>query len=375
MAGSLIPDMVRPFARRCRGVLARQYRRLVPVRLDRPLAVGDRLAAVEPLKPASVVEEGGLVECPLRVTNLGGVRWSSRGRWPVTVEARWLGPRRQALEVPSATFKLPAAVGPGEAAVVPVSLPALESLGHYLVELRLSQHGELFGDSAIVDCQVTARPTTDIDYHKVYATADLDHDFWTVVGPGTRAEFDRLSGVKLQHLIDLGLKPDSKLLDVGCGTGLLARAAEGYLSDDGLFFGTDVGPEAVDFCRRQYTRPNFRFAVNEMTRLPVGDDIKFDMICYYSVFTHTFPDETALLLAESERVLADGGAIFADVFTSPMVERYAGNRGAVEVNREHFSRLVALTGLEAELIMSGDWREYGKREFFRFTRAAGPETV
>ena len=41
----------------------------------------------------------------------------------------------------------------------------------------------------------------------------------------------------------------------------------------------------------------------------------------------------------------DGGIIFADVFTSPLVERHSGNRGAVEVNPRHFRELVASCGL------------------------------
>jgi SAM-dependent methyltransferase len=262
----------------------------------------------------------------------------------------------------------------GGQATFPLPVKAPTNLGHYLVRLDVVQDGMPFpapaGRPLLLDAQVTGAAAADIDYHKVYATADLARDFWTVVGPSTREEFDRLSQVKLQHLIDLGLTPDSHLLDVGCGTGQVAVSAEKFLSDRGSYFGTDLGEEAVAFCKKTYRRPNFGFAVNGMTTLP-DPGRKFDLACLFSVFTHTYPDETVLLLAEIRKLLAPGGRIFADVFTSPLVDRYSGNRGAVELNREHFLRLVALTGLSADVHVSGEWKDYGRREFFVF-RPLGP---
>src|SRR5947208_16326534 len=83
-----------------------------------------------------------------------------------------------------------------------------------------------------------------------------------------------------------------------------------------------------------------------MTSIPVAG-VRFDFVVFYSVFTHTFPEETALLSQEAHRLLADGGIIFADVFTSPLVERHSGNRGAVEVNKRNFREFLA-TKREAE---------------------------
>ena len=72
------------------------------------------------------------------------------------------------------------------------------------------------------------------------------------------------------------------------------------------------------------------FAVNDFTKLPL-DSRRFDCACFFSVFTHTYPDETALLLAETAKSLNPNGFIIGDVFTSPLTDRCAGNRGAVEV--------------------------------------------
>jgi SAM-dependent methyltransferase len=210
----------------------------------------------------------------------------------------------------------------------------------------------------------------DIDYSAAYSTADLNHDYWTVTGPGTREEYDRLSKVKLQLLVDLGLQPHHRLLDVGCGTGQVAQACEGYLSDAGRFFGTDVGESGIEFCRRRFRRPNFEFAVNPPTTLPIHGRT-FDAACFFSVFTHTYPDETVLLLAETARLLDARGWIFADLFTTPSVDRYRGNRGAMIVNRDHFLRLAAVAGFPAyEVVMSQDCEPGVRREFFRMRRTS-----
>ena len=69
---------------------------------------------------------------------------------------------------------------------------------------------------------------------------------------------------KLETLREVGLTPDTRILDVGCGTGQLAGPLESFLSDRGLYYGTDIGEEAIAFCRGRFERPNFRFARNEV---------------------------------------------------------------------------------------------------------------
>ena len=367
---ALVPPPLRPLARRVRDAL--RGARRTP--LDNVLDPADCRAAVVPASSTFLLERNATLPCPVRVRNLGSAVWSSDGRHPLTLTARWLSPKREPVDAPAARFPLPSPVGPGEEVEVPAALTAPDFLGHFLVELDLEQAGgpafRAFAPRpTLVEAQITGRDADDIDYYKVYATADLSRDHWTVVGPGTKEEFDRLAQVKLQQLREIGLTPHSRVLDVGCGTGQLAVSLEGFLSDRGFYYGTDIGPEAVAFCKERFKRPNFRFARSEMTSIPVTG-ITFDFVTFFSVFTHTYPDETALLLAEAKRLLAPGGVIFGDVFTSPMVDRCTGNRAAVEMNREHFLRLVALVGLNAEVQASWGWQKYGKREVFKFTHPA-----
>ena len=78
--------------------------------------------------------------------------------------------------------------------------------------------------------RLTGQPA-DIDFRRWYSTWDLQRDYWTIVGPATKEEYERLSLLKLQLLIDLGLTPEARILDVGCGTGLLAASLHDFLSE------------------------------------------------------------------------------------------------------------------------------------------------
>ncbi len=208
---------------------------------------------------------------------------------------------------------------------------------------------------------------TDFDYRRWYSTWDLQADYWTIVGPTTKEEYDRLSAVKRQLLINLGLTPDATILDVGCGTGQLTAALHDFLSDRGRYCGTDISPEAVTFCRSRFRRPNFSFHTSAMTALPLHN-VSFDFIVFFSVFTHTYPDETALLLREARRLLADGGVIFADVFAAPLAEPHTGDRAAVVINPDHLLSLLEGSGLRAELVEAQPGPRQSQRLFYKFPR-------
>jgi SAM-dependent methyltransferase len=296
---------------------------------------------------------------------------SAAGNNPIGVKVSWKSYRGEPCGVADGFAALPRPLWPGEELTHAFTFTAPQSLGDYIATFTVAQEGgpafETVSATAKLDIAVTHPLDGQFNYHDIYGNADLSKDYWSVSGPPSEAEFERLVPIKLNLLKDVGLTPDSRLLDVGCGTGLLTTAAERFLSDRGLYYGTDLAPEAIAFCRSRFRRPNFHFLVNGMTQVPI-QGVEFDVVAFYSVLTHTYPDETALLLVEARRLLAPSGVIFADLFTSPLVAREAGSRYAVENNREHILRLVALAGLKAEKMMDSPWNGQARREFFKFTR-------
>jgi SAM-dependent methyltransferase len=147
------------------------------------------------------------------------------------------------------------------------------------------------------------------------------------VGEG---DFGAIGDEFLSHLVGMcGLRPEDRVLDVGCGIGRLARPLAGYLSIDGEYTGFDVSADAVAWCTRRYRHyPNFRFVhadVRNARYNPGGslpavayefpfDDGAFDVCVLMSVLTHLTADEALHYLGQVRRVLASGGRMLATAF-------------------------------------------------------------
>ena len=154
-----------------------------------------------------------------------------------------------------------------------------------------------------------------------------------------RGDFVATGDEFLGYFLDLaGLRPGHRVLDIGCGIGRMARPLAGFLDPDrGSYDGFDVDREGIGWCRRRYARrhPNFRFVRADLFnrryhpggahraseyRFPY-DDASFDLVIATSVFTHLLEDEADHYLAESARVLAPGGRLFATFFVLDDVSR------------------------------------------------------
>ena len=133
-----------------------------------------------------------------------------------------------------------------------------------------------------------------------------------------------------EHFRELAtLRPDERVLDVGCGIGRMARPLTKYLSPEGSYDGFDVNREGIAWCRERYRRfANFRFAVADLFNRrynPEGsqsatefrfpyDDASFDFVICTSVLTHLLEGEADHYLGEIARVLAPEGRALLTFF-------------------------------------------------------------
>jgi len=133
------------------------------------------------------------------------------------------------------------------------------------------------------------------------------------------------------YLVGLaGLRPDERLLDVGCGIGRLAVPLTRYMSRRGRYDGFDVVADGIAWCREKITRrfPHFRFLPADVRNryynpgggveaagyvFPYPDGV-FDVAVLASVFTHLTPPDAARYVAEVARVLRPGGRCLATFF-------------------------------------------------------------
>ena len=141
---------------------------------------------------------------------------------------------------------------------------------------------------------------------------------------GVDPDFKVIGAEFLKHFTDLGgLKPNHKVLDIGCGIGRIALSLTGYLSREGEYRGFDIIRDGITWCRENITPryPQFHFEAIDIYnrtynprgkrsaadfKFPYHDDY-FNFVYTTSVFTHMLPADMENYLAESARVMKRGG--------------------------------------------------------------------
>lgn len=186
------------------------------------------------------------------------------------------------------------------------------------------------------------------------------------VGPG---DFVAVGDEFLGHFTELAqLRPDERVLDIGCGIGRMARPLAGYLADHGGYDGFDVSREGIEWCRRHYRglAVPFRFdhadvanalynpgggAAASEFRFPYPDE-GFDFAFAISVFTHLVQDDAANYLAEAARVLRPGGRLLSTWFVldSEARAQVGAGKAAFELSRRDSDTSAMSAGTPEEAI-------------------------
>jgi len=141
-------------------------------------------------------------------------------------------------------------------------------------------------------------------------TISFAHD-----SPHLAQTYDRVSGLQFEagkRLVErLGLAEGARVLDIGCGTGRLARWIGERLGPEGSVVGIDPLEDRVSVARSHGGA--VRFEVGQAEDLGAFEDASFDAVCMSSVL-HWVSDK-AKALAEARRVLRPGGRL--GVTTTP----------------------------------------------------------
>lgn len=150
-----------------------------------------------------------------------------------------------------------------------------------------------------------------ISYYRAVMRSDTARSREAAVGSKTRESWLKLGQMQFDYLMGHGLKPDMRMLEIGCGNLRAGRLFIGYLNA-GNYYGTDISPDillaAADTVAEfglQDKRP-YLTVVRDMSLafLPGG---YFDVVHAHSVFSHSPIEVIDQCLAHVGRIMAADG--------------------------------------------------------------------
>ena len=173
-------------------------------------------------------------------------------------------------------------------------------------------------------------------------------------------------------------KAGNKILDIGCGTGLLGMSAEPFITGGGTYTGIDVMVADIEFCKSNFTAGNFSFVhldvanptyagtqSKELKLWPIEDESQ-DLLTALSVWTHLKEEDAIFYFKEITRVLKKGGKAIITFFI--LDEEY---RQSLGIRKNENGRFHATN--QKEWIF--DVHAYKSENWFTTAFAKNPEDV
>lgn len=120
----------------------------------------------------------------------------------------------------------------------------------------------------------------------------------------------------------IGRRQNAVVVDIGCGTGIMAPSVEFFVHRGGAYLGIDIDAQVIDFCRAHYAEPYFKFAHHAVhnamygmhqakKHVPYPAETAFaDVIVAISVWTHLPEDDARFYMREVARILRPDGHAF-----------------------------------------------------------------
>jgi SAM-dependent methyltransferase len=178
--------------------------------------------------------------------------------------------------------------------------------------------------------------------------------------------------------LNLKKKENNTILDVGCGSGLLAIASEPFLGQQGQYIGIDVSQQDIRFCREHYPVPRFSF-IHHDNHHPIYapfqkytrsqwnlESESLDLLLALSVWTHLSEKDALFYIREVNRVLKPGARAIITLFV--LDEWYEMNLAHSAGHKSRFHRTEAKQWIF-------DQPAYGSDAWFRPRWATIPESA
>lgn len=175
-----------------------------------------------------------------------------------------------------------------------------------------------------------------------------------LVPPLLRPWADRL----IEHA---NLQEGDRVLDVGCGTGIVARRAAPHVGEQGTIVGVDINAGMLRVARTTagVITPTIAWRQGDATALPFPDESFTVIFCQQAL---QFIEDPAIALREMHRVLAANGRLAVSVLRS--LQYNTGYGKLAEALERH-------VGADAGMIMRSPFSGYSRDELRTLAADAG----
>jgi ubiquinone/menaquinone biosynthesis C-methylase UbiE len=202
-----------------------------------------------------------------------------------------------------------------------------------------------------------------VSYYRAVMRSDAARSSDGAVGSKTRESWLRIGQMQFDYLIKHGLKPDMRMLEIGCGNLRAGRLFVDYL-DSGNYYGTDISPDILLAAQRTVVEYGLQ---RKLPYLSLVDDLKldflpdghFNVVHAHSVFSHSPLSVIEECLSHVGRIMAPGG-MFDFTFDRTEGSEHQVLREDFYYRTETLTDLARSYGLEAQYM--ADWEETGHEQ-------------
>ncbi|MFI5616983.1 class I SAM-dependent DNA methyltransferase [Streptomyces sp. NPDC051567] len=150
-----------------------------------------------------------------------------------------------------------------------------------------------------------------VGYYRAVMASDTGRNPEAAVGSQTHDRWLALGKMQFDYLLEHGLTPRHRMLDIGCGN---LRAGWRFIDhlDAGHYYGIDISPDILISAKETLTKQELQAKLPHLTitqnlTLDFLPDHHFDVVHAHSVFSHSPIGIIDECFAHVGRVLAPGG--------------------------------------------------------------------
>jgi SAM-dependent methyltransferase len=210
------------------------------------------------------------------------------------------------------------------------------------------------------DAWLRMRSPDHVSYYRAVMRSDAARSRDGAVGSQTRESWLELGKLQFDYAVSHGLKPDMRMLEIGCGNLRAGRLFIDYL-EPGHYYGIDISPDILLAAQDTIAEQGIAAKLPHLTlvtglRLQFLPDAGFDFVHAHSVFSHSPIEVIEECFAHVGRIMA------ADGFFDFTFDRTEGTEHQV-LHEDFYYRtqtlieLAAKHGLDATFM--DDWESTG----------------